>query len=143
MTRSILCAIDISNGDHDVKVLQQAARIAEMEGAGLDLVSVLPDFGESWVGSFFEPEHHDKAVEQAHAHLVDLSTQVLGAEKSATIRHLVATGTAYQQILHTAEEAGSDLIVIGAHKPDFTDYLLGPNAARVVRHAKTSVFVVR
>ena len=36
-----------------------------------------------------------------------------------------------------------DLIVIGAHKPDFKDYLLGPNAARVVRHSHCSVHVVR
>ncbi|MFY2822514.1 universal stress protein, partial [Ruegeria sp. MALMAid1280] len=46
-------------------------------------------------------------------------------------------------ILHTAAEAGSDLIVIGAHKPDLKDYLLGPNAARVVRHSTVSVYVVR
>ena len=58
---------------------------------------------------------------------------VLGAERNAKVRHVVATGTAYQEILHTAQEAGSDLIVIGAHRPDLKDYLLGPNAARVVQ----------
>ncbi|MEP3300223.1 MAG: universal stress protein, partial [Pseudoruegeria sp.] len=39
--------------------------------------------------------------------------------------------------------AKADLIVIGAHRPDFKDYLLGPNAARVVRHSECSVYVVR
>jgi nucleotide-binding universal stress UspA family protein len=55
----------------------------------------------------------------------------------------VATGKAYEEILHAAREAGSDLIVIGSHKPELRDYLLGPNAARVVRHSKCSVYVVR
>jgi hypothetical protein len=30
-----------------------------------------------------------------------------------------------------------------AHSPDLKDYLLGPNAARVVRHANQSVMVIR
>jgi nucleotide-binding universal stress UspA family protein len=33
--------------------------------------------------------------------------------------------------------------VVGAHRQDLKDYLLGPNAARVVRHADCSVYVVR
>jgi len=33
--------------------------------------------------------------------------------------------------------------VLASHRPDLKDYLLGPNAARVVRHADRSVFVVR
>ncbi len=32
---------------------------------------------------------------------------------------------------------------IGSHRPELKDYLLGPNAARVVRHANCSVLVVR
>ncbi|WP_171089880.1 MULTISPECIES: universal stress protein [unclassified Ruegeria] len=143
MTRSVLCAIDISNGEIDVPVLQKAAALADLEGAQLDVVTVLPDFGESWVSGFFEPDFHDKAFEEAQATLTSLCVKALGSERNESIRHVVATGTAYQEILKTAESAGSDLIVIGAHKPDFKDYLLGPNASRVVRHSSVSVYVVR
>ncbi|NOD63414.1 MULTISPECIES: universal stress protein [unclassified Ruegeria] len=143
MTRSVLCAIDISNGEIDVPVLQKAAALADLEGAQLDVVTVLPDFGESWVSGFFEPDFHDKAFEEAQATLTSLCVKALGSERNESIRHVVATGTAYQEILKTAEGAGSDLIVIGAHKPDFKDYLLGPNASRVVRHSSVSVYVVR
>jgi nucleotide-binding universal stress UspA family protein len=69
--------------------------------------------------------------------------EVLGEEANKTVRHLVSTGNAYDEILRAAKADGAALIVIGAHKPDFSDYLLGPNAARVVRHAKCSVMVVR
>ncbi|EEE38869.1 universal stress protein family protein [Rhodobacteraceae bacterium KLH11] len=143
MTKAILCAVDISNGDLDVAVLERAAALAELDGARLDVVTVTPDYGEGFVSSFFEPHHHEQAIEEAHEKLVALCAETLGEERNAKVRHVVATGSAYQEILKTAESAGSDLIVIGAHKPDLKDYLLGPNAARVVRHSQTSVYVVR
>jgi len=143
MSKSVLCAVDISNGDLDAGVLRRAGQLADLDGAQLDVVTVLPDFGESWVSGFFEADHHEKALEQAQVQLAELCVASLGAERNTSVRHVVATGTAYQEILKTAESAGSDLIVIGAHKPDLKDYLLGPNAARVVRHANVSVYVVR
>ncbi len=143
MIKSVLCAVDAGKPETDAEVLRQAGRLAELDGAQLDVVTVLPDFGESFVGSFFEPEHHEQAVVKAQDALEALGKSVLGEERNAKVRHVVATGTAYQEILHTAKEAGSDLIVIGAHRPDLKDYLLGPNAARVVRHSDVSVYVVR
>lgn len=143
MIRSVLCAVDAGNPESDADVLRQAARLAELDGAQLDVVTVLPDYGESFVGTFFEPEHHEQAVESAQKALQQLGETVLGAERNASVRHVVATGTTYQEILHAGESAGSDLIVIGAHRPDLKDYLLGPNASRVVRHSTVSVYVVR
>jgi nucleotide-binding universal stress UspA family protein len=70
-------------------------------------------------------------------------TEVLGKEANESVRHVVVTGNTYDEILRVAEADGAALIVIGAHQPDLRDYLLGPNAARVVRHAKCSVLVVR
>ena len=49
----------------------------------------------------------------------------------------------YAEILRVAEEAEADLIVVGSHRPAMKDYLLGTNAARVVRHARCSVLVAR
>lgn len=143
MSKSVLCALELSHKPTDVLVLQQAARMADLDQAQLDVVNVLPDFGESWVSGFFESHHHDKAVEETAKKLKELCAEILGAERNAKVRHVVATGTAYQEILAVAKAAGSDLIVIGAHKPDLKDYLLGPNAARVIRHSDCSVFVVR
>lgn len=143
MSTAILCAVDVSQPEADRIVLETAARLAAMDGARIDVITVLPDYGLSMVGSFFEEGFHDKAVESSQAALKSFTEDVLGAELSANVRHVVATGTTYEEILNTAKQAASDLIVIGANKPDMKDYLLGPNASRVVRHSKTSVFVVR
>jgi nucleotide-binding universal stress UspA family protein len=55
----------------------------------------------------------------------------------------VAQGTVYEEILATARDVRADFIVMASHRPELTDYLLGPNAARMVRHSEVSVVVVR
>jgi nucleotide-binding universal stress UspA family protein len=143
MTGPVLCAVDVSNPHRDDNVLRAAARLAALDAAQLDVITVVPDYGMSVVGSFFDAQHHDKAVEESRQRMHDLVTEVLGKEANESVRHVVVTGNTYDEILRVAEADGAALIVIGAHQPDLRDYLLGPNAARVVRHAKCSVLVVR
>ena len=52
-------------------------------------------------------------------------------------------GSVYDQVLAEATEFNADLIVVGSHRPSMSTYLIGSNAARIVRHAKCSVLVVR
>lgn len=47
------------------------------------------------------------------------------------------------EILEHANNNGAECIVIASHKPGLEDYFLGSNAARVVRHAKCCVHVLR
>lgn len=142
-SRPVLCAVDISNKDQEQEVLRHASRMADLDGAQLDVITVVPDFGMSVVGGFFEPHHHEKAVSEAKRLLFNFTQDAIGDEANAKVRHIVATGSAYEEILKAADLAGAGLIVIGAHKPDFKDYLLGPNASRVVRHSNCSVLVIR
>ena len=143
MTGPVLCAIDISDGEHDNAVIREAKKMADLAGVSLDVITVVPDFGKSVVGTYFESDHHTKMMEASKEALNDVVTATIGAEANSKTRHIVATGTAYEEIIRLSETAQSSLIVIGAHKPDFKDYLLGPNAARVVRHSNCSVYVVR
>lgn len=143
MKKFVLCAVDVNDGKTDSPVLEQAAKLAELDGAQLDVITVLPDFGSSLVSGFFEPGFRKKAEERAAERLQELCIATLGEERNKSVRHVVATGTAYKEILKVAENAGTDLIVIGAHKPDVKDFLLGPNATRVINHSRCSVYVVR
>ncbi len=143
MTKTILCALDVNRPDTEAKVLLQAFKLAQMEQAQLDVITVIPDFGMSVVGTFFDEAHTEKAREAARQILFDLVKNTIGEEANDQVRHIVGIGKAYHVILTTAATDNADLIVLCAHKPDVKDYLLGPNAARVVRHATTSVFVVR
>jgi nucleotide-binding universal stress UspA family protein len=52
-------------------------------------------------------------------------------------------GSVYNEVLKEADRMAADLIVVGSHRPTMSTYLLGSNAAAIVRHAKCSVLVVR
>jgi nucleotide-binding universal stress UspA family protein len=56
---------------------------------------------------------------------------------------LVKQGHSSNTILDEAEALGADCIVLGSHRPDYRDYLIGSTAARVVRHAQCTVVVER
>ena len=56
---------------------------------------------------------------------------------------VVENGTVYREIVEAAKDLSIDHIIMGAHRPSLADYLLGPNSARVARHASCSVTVVR
>lgn len=140
---TVLCAIDINGNDHDENVLKAAKRIADLDGAQLDVITVVPDFGALVVASYFQEHDIQTAKDGAQEKVVAIAERVLGAKDNASVRHIVAVGSVYEEVLRAAEISGADLIVIGAHRPDFKDYLLGPNASRVVRHSDCSVLVVR
>lgn len=139
----ILCAVDINNTQEESYVLETAARLAQMDGAQLDVVAVVPDFGASVVGRYFEDHHVATARDTAGKLLNEFCQEVLGARVNEKLRHIIAVGTVYEEVLKAAQFGSADLIVIGAHRPDLKDYLIGPNASRVVRHAACSVYVVR
>ena len=59
------------------------------------------------------------------------------------VQHIVGEANVYEVILSIADRIKEDVIVVAVHRPELKDYLLGPNAARVVLHAKCLVMVVR
>ncbi len=143
MTKTVLCAVDINRPDEEAHVLKRAKQLADLDGAQLDVITVVPDFGASLVGAYFE-EHHVKTAKDSAVELLSkFVADTLGAEADEKARHIVAVGSVYEEVLKTAALSGADLIVLGAHRPDLKDYLLGPNASRVVRHSECSVYVVR
>ena len=64
-----------------------------------------------------------------------------GAAKGA--HPVVITGHASRAIMDYAHDNDCDCIVIASHKPGLEDYFLGSTAARVVRHSRCNVHVLR
>lgn len=141
MFKTILLPIDLGEESSWKKALPAALLHARSEGGSLTLVTVVPDFGESIVGTYFPTDFADKAVTKVEADLEAFrAAHVPGDVPSKAI---VRAGSIYHEIITVAEEIGADLIVLASHRPALSDYLLGPNAARVVRHVRCSVLVVR
>jgi universal stress protein F len=84
--------------------------------------------------------------EQVNAHhrkVHELLEQIAAEAPEIKTEIVVRSGTASVGIIGTAKEKKADLIVIASHKPGLSDYFIGSTAARVVRHAETSVLVLR
>lgn len=141
MYRNILLPVDPDDEGSWRAALPTAAAIAKAFGARLHVLTVVPDFGMSAVASQFPDDYLETAKEQVLNRLEDLIANGLSGEETA--ERIVSSGSIYRQILRTADEMEADLIVMAAHHPELRDFLLGPNAARVVRHARCSVMVVR
>jgi nucleotide-binding universal stress UspA family protein len=141
MFKEILLPIDLGDLESSRKAVATAIELSRTEGARLHLLSVLPGFGMSIVSQYFPEGFEEKSLAEAAKQLDDFIAKNIPAE----IAHqaIVANGTIYEEILRVAGEIGCDVIVMASHRPELKDYLLGPNAARVVRHANCSVLVVR
>lgn len=141
MYKRILLAVDVQDAENSARTANVAARMAAAEGAELHVVNVVPDTGMAIVGSHLSAAQMKAVMAEAKAQLASWAKTAVPDLAAANL-HAVR-GTIYDRILKTATEIGADLIVIGAHSPELRDYLIGPNAGRVVRHAQQSVFVVR
>jgi nucleotide-binding universal stress UspA family protein len=141
MYKNILVSVDLNDVNSWRKALPTAVELSQSFGCELHVIAVIPDVGMSMVGSYFPADFADKAIEGTRVKLHELlDTELPEGVKAQAI---VAQGTIYHEILQTAKRLDCDLIIMASHRPGLADYLLGPNAARVVRHAKHSVLVVR
>ena len=141
MFKSVLLPIDLSSQESWSKAAPAAIKMARDNGIPLHVVTVVPDFGSSMVGMYFEDGFEKKALHETGEHMNAWIAENVptGVEVHGHVLH----GRVYDQIINGADKLGCDVIVMGSHQPQLSDYLLGPNAASVVRHAKQSVFVIR
>jgi nucleotide-binding universal stress UspA family protein len=141
MYSHILLAVDLSDEHSWSKALPTAVALSGTFKAVLHVMTVVPEFGLPAVGQFFPADYEAKLHQQVAKQLADFVVEHIADH--AKVQRIVAAGKVYQQIVDTAKRINADLIVMGSHRPELSDYLLGPNAARVVRHARCSVMVVR
>lgn len=141
MLKTILVPIDTAEKSSWHRVLPLAVEQARLFGATLHVTTVvehleidLPDL----------PSPGD--LSDRHRESVTLALEaIIRAHIPDDVPHQrhAAVGNVHREILSTAERIGADLIMMASHRPALKTYLIGTHAARVVRHAKCSVYVVR
>ena len=141
MFKEILLPVDLGDPGSSKKALSVAVELSQGAGARLQVLTVVPGFSMSIISQYFPENFEEKSLAGAAQQLNDY----IGANIPSDIatQAIVANGTIYKEILRVAAESDCDLIVVASQRPELKDYLLGPNAARVVRHATCSVLVVR
>ncbi len=140
MYKNILLPIDLDENKNISKTIQTAKDMAKLYNAKLHIMSVIPDFGMSIVGSFFKEGFEKDAKSHAKNELRKYIDEYFA---DTDVKMVVASGNIYKEIILAADNLSVDLIIMSSGHEDIEDYLLGSNAARVVRHSKQSVMVIR
>lgn len=150
MSERILAPIDLSHESSWKSTLPKAfERAQQSEGSTVTVATVVPDIiaGLDWRyairGETGGSEEFDmqKIVEESAKRLENVVAEY--APPGMSVDTIARHGTIYEQILNIAEEIDATEILMAAHRPSLADYLIGPNTARVVRHAKCTVTVLR
>ena len=145
-----LAPIDLEDETLSAGVIEKTVQMATgVKDAKIYLMTVIPGIvpgidqryairGEM-KGSTDYPlqEWKDSAARQ----LKEIANKQIPRDMQAGV--VVENGTVYREIVEAAKDLDIEHIVMGAHRPSLADFLLGPNSARVARHAGCSVTVVR
>lgn len=141
MYKKILFPVDVTEEGSCLTALPAVQHMMEQNDAELFVITVLPDVGMSLVTQYFPQDAIHKITEEAEQTLENFVQKHFPRDMKC--QKLISHGSIYRSIVDAAERIGADLIIMGAHKPELKDFLLGPNAAKVVEHSKCSVLVAR
>jgi nucleotide-binding universal stress UspA family protein len=141
--QNIVALVDVDDESSWRKPLATAIEYARDTGAQLHVLSIVPDdmFKMTLMAQAIREDYEYKLTEYARQRLASLIEK--HAVDNVQLDPVVRFGSVYKEALRFARDIKADLIVMGSHRPAMKDYLLGSNAAQVVRHAMCSVWVVR
>lgn len=134
--KKILVAIDISRSSGNDACMETAQGLARSMDGTVTLLHVLEPIPHYVVPSM------PAGYLQKHLREAEEAIRKLG-EQHGCADVAVREGRPASEILAYAEDIKADLIVLNSHNPGMAQYLLGSVAARVVRRAHCSVYVVR
>lgn len=140
MFQRILVPVDLADIAVAQPALTRATAMARSSGGLLRLVNILSMIPAAYLD--YMPSNYDTQERERAA--ADLAALAAGtghdpSKVSTTIR----LGAIYHEVLGEAKDWKADLIVVGSHDPTLATYLIGSNAANIVRHAHCSVLVER
>jgi universal stress protein F len=142
MFNKILIPVDLENIEFAEKAMTVVIRQAKDSGASIHVVTVIPGFGMSMVGSFFPEDAMAKALTAVTKKLKTYVEKAVPKELKSSIKAL--QGKPYKEILRESKAVEADLIVIPSHNHKKVDrVLLGSCTSRVVERAKVSVMVIK
>jgi universal stress protein F len=144
MSKKILVPIDISEMELTQQVIPHVENYAMIDDATIHFLAVIPDYtyfaayGLGYASIAPDVKEREAAAMEALGDIVAKFN--LPADR---VEKHVMSGTPKDHILQLAEDIDADVVILASHRPSMSTYLLGSNAAAVVRHAKCSVLVVR
>lgn len=140
MFHRVLLAVDLADSGSWQRALPVALDLVRQSGGTLHVVTVAPEVSPQ-IASFFPAAAGREIVAHAAADLRRFVAAQIPTD--VRVQDIVSQGAIHQEILAAAEQVDADLIVMASRRSGVRTYLLGANAAHVVRHSPRSVLIVR
>lgn len=140
MFKKILVPVDPSEAEFAKPAIAAAATLARQVDGDIHLIAVLPVMN-GYVTELL-PADYEKGLEtetETQVRALAVAAGIDPAKLTITLR----AGSVYHEVIDEATNWGADAIIVNSHRPQMTTYLLGSNAAKIVRHAPCSVLVLR
>lgn len=140
MFEKILVPVDPNEIEFARPAIAAAAGLTAPSAGEIVLLGVLPALN-AYVSEFLPSDFGAGYEQETETRLRALAVEAgLAADRfSVELRG----GSVYHEVIDEPNERGVDLIVVTSHRPQMSTYLLGSNAAKIVRHATCSVLVLR
>jgi nucleotide-binding universal stress UspA family protein len=136
MYKKIVVPVDPAALDKGEKILAKAGSLLDA-GGEIILLSVIEDI-PGYLAIDVPVDLIEGAIQDAKGKLTGLKDKT-----SVSARVEIRSGAPAREILASAQEHAADLIIVGSHVPDISNYFIGATADRLVRHSKISVLVDR
>ncbi|RYE06476.1 MAG: universal stress protein [Rickettsiaceae bacterium] len=139
--KKIVVPIDVSDKNSISTILTFALKFASNFGSSIHLVYIIPDFGMKIIEDYLPVNWMRDQKEKYNNKMNQVIQDYVPSELTADF--YVGRGAVYDEVIQYSNEIQADLIIISAVRPQFRDYMLGPNASKIVRHASIPVLVAR
>ena len=137
--KTILVGTDFSH--YSDRAMDYAVMLSEQFGATILILHIIESLAYSVTDSL-TVIGHEQALSATATALLENSLKKL-LDQGCTAESHLGHGTPYREIIKKAEEAGSDLVVIGTHgRTGMEHLLLGSVAEKVIRLATCPVLTV-
>ncbi len=141
MYNHIIFPVDVEDKYSTKEAFPSVIKIAKAFNAKLTIMTVIPDYGTSMMREYFPKGWMKDLTSKAKIELNKTVAKYVPAD--LVVDQIVQTGAIYESIIQTSTEVNADLIIMPANRTELREYLLGPNTAKVARHAQISVLILR
>jgi len=140
MFKKILVPVDIDYPDTAARVYQKAKAIADLSGAAIRLVTVMPGFSMPMVAAIVPEEVRQQAI----ARIQEALEQFVADNCDPGVTARLRTGKNWEEIIRVADEWQADLIVVYHNRHREINEVFSQSCSqRVADHANCSVLRLR
>ncbi|MEO0329652.1 MAG: universal stress protein [Pseudomonadota bacterium] len=136
MYKKILIPVDMAHTEKAAQMIK-AAKCMASDDADFILTNIVQS-APSGAELSLPADFYEVSIKAAKS-----SLRKIAQEEGIEVKIEVHIGHPANDILNVANQLDVELIIVGSHRPDLKDYLIGSTAARIVRHAQCPVLVMR